>query len=99
MGWDGMEWNVKQSGQRRDVGLELELDSLAAVVCAAHAFFRGGLFCSSKFFSTARSVEWSRGGLALRPCRHRSIGAVAAALPCSLLAFPPQIIAGPWLSN
>jgi hypothetical protein len=81
-----MEWNVKQSGQRRDVGLELELDSLAAVVGAAHAFFRGGLFCSSKIFSTARSVEWSR-------------GAVAAALPCSLLAFPPQIIADPWLSN
>jgi len=81
------------------VGLELELDSLAAVVCAAHAFFRGGRgpLLLGQNFSTARSVEWSRGGGALP--RLRLIGAVAAALPCSLLAFPPQIIADPWLSN
>lgn len=34
------------------MGLELELDSLAAVVCAAHAFFRGGrgLSRSAKIF-------------------------------------------------
>lgn len=54
----GMEWNVKQSGQRGDVGLELELDSLAGRVrSAAHAFFRGGLFLLFQNFSTARSVE------------------------------------------
>jgi len=94
-----MEWNVKQSEQRRGRGAGIGIGfSRGRGVRSARLFPRGaGPLSLGQNFSTARSVEWSRGGGALP--RLRLIGAVAAALPCSLLAFPPQIIADPWLSN
>jgi len=85
MGRDGMECKTKRAEGGRGAGIGIGF-SRGRGVRSARLFPRGPLLLFRNF-STARSVEWSR------------IGAVAAALPCSLLAFPPQIIADPWLSN
>jgi hypothetical protein len=62
MGWDGMECKTKRAEEGRGAGIGIGF-SRGRGVRSARLFPRGPLLLF-QIFSTARSVEWSRGGLA-----------------------------------
>lgn len=102
--WDGMEWNVKQSGAGqgraegrggREAGIGIGIGFPRGRL---HAFSAASFALPNFFLPLARLSGDSGGGaVEASPCL-RSIGAVVYR-STSRLAFPPQIIAGPWVSN